>query len=169
MHPFKKLIYSLRNENTSPLTRFCFSGYWSVGDPLHPFGGYVMYIDQYGDTQTLDMIFQEYEASIMAVSIINYFGCEPVTCDTGVPPPAYYTYDVSTLTSNNAVTACTYSPNMSLYTAAIPLIVGVQYFSDALLTTPFNGSSLYRSFRDGGTMKKIKISSTGYLMEISNC
>ena len=169
MHPFKKLIYSLRNENTIELSRHCFIGLWSSADPQHPTGGNVVYIDQYGEEISLWFIFSQYEISIMAVSIVSTQGVNSTVCDTGTPPPTYYTYDVSTLTSNNGATACTYSPNMSLYTAATPLIVGVRYYSDALLTTPFNGSSLYRSFRDGGTMKKIKISSTGYLLEISNC
>ena len=169
MHPFKKLIYSLRNENTTPLTRFCFVGFWASTDPLHPNGGFISYFDQYGEEQTIGQIFSEYEISIMAVYISATFGVESVVCDSGIPSPAFYTFDVSTLTSNNAITACTYFPNMSLYTAAAPLIVGSRFYSDPTLLLPFNGSSLYRSYREGGTTKKIKISTTGYLLEISNC
>lgn len=169
MYPFRKLIYSLRNENTIVLTRFCFEGYWDITDPIERNGGNVMYIDQYGIVQTLFGIYSGYETSIMAVSIISTVGVTSVVCDSGIPAPSYYTYDLSTTASNNTLTACFLSIDFSLYTAQVPFIVGVRFFSDVTLLFPFNGNGLYRSLKLGGSIKKVKISTSGYILEISNC
>ena len=170
MHPFKKLIYSLRNENTLELTQFCFEGIWSAADPLHPTGGSVTYIDQYGATETMAFIFSELPYSVMAVSIVSTIGVNPVSCETVPPPQVYYAYQMSSETSNNTETVCSWSAfGMILYSDSPFLDFGSRLYMDIGLLTPYIGNSLYRLAKDGTTMKYVRITSSGYITNIGDC
>jgi hypothetical protein len=58
----------------------CFEGIWEEGDPLHPDGGSVTYINADGDIVTQDLIWLENIVPIYYLEIISSVGVLEVSC-----------------------------------------------------------------------------------------
>lgn len=89
--------------------------------------------------------------------------------DVVVPPPTYYTYNFSSLTNNNTITACGYSFGLLLYSSDIILDVGSILYTDVALTTVFVGDNLYHSLATLSTNKYVRIDTVGTVVIIGDC
>lgn len=58
----------------------CFEGVWEEGDPAHPDGGSVTYVNTDGDTITQDMIWLGNTVTIELIEVISYTGVIEVEC-----------------------------------------------------------------------------------------
>ena len=58
----------------------CFEGVWEEGDPAHPDGGSVTYVNTDGDTITQDMIWLGDTVTIELIEVISYTGVIEVEC-----------------------------------------------------------------------------------------
>ena len=62
----------------------CFVGLWEEGDPAHPDGGTITYINPAGETITQDLIWQGNVVTIEFINIISYVGIYEVNCNPQV-------------------------------------------------------------------------------------
>ena len=71
----------------SPIIFDCYAyqGVWEEGDPEHPFGGVVNYIDQYGNFQSEQYIWLGISILIYAQTIISTSGVISIPCPTPTP------------------------------------------------------------------------------------
>jgi hypothetical protein len=60
----------------------CFIGLWEEGDPEHPDGGTITYVNPAGETITQDLIWQGNFVSIEFIDIISYVGIYEISCNT---------------------------------------------------------------------------------------
>lgn len=61
---------------------YCYSGIYTEPDPLHPLGGVITYIDEFGELQTLSEIWDVDTVMFNASSLITATGVIEVTCTT---------------------------------------------------------------------------------------
>lgn len=77
------MILSIANyNNLLPLTKYCILGAWEMADTIHyPPGGSVNYIDEYGISQTQDMIVSDDITEVFASAVPDTLvGCHFVAC-----------------------------------------------------------------------------------------
>jgi hypothetical protein len=58
----------------------CFVGLWEEGDPEHPDGGSITYVNPAGETITQDLIWQGNVVTIEFIDIISYVGIYEINC-----------------------------------------------------------------------------------------
>lgn len=79
MHPFKKMIFALRSEvELLPVTAFYYEGIYEYPDELHPDGGTVVFVNEFGDTVTQMGFWSGFCMEVLAQSITSHVGT--VTC-----------------------------------------------------------------------------------------
>lgn len=59
----------------------CFLGLWEEGDPEHPDGGSIIYVNPAGETITQDLIWQGNVVTIEFIDIISYVGIYEINCN----------------------------------------------------------------------------------------
>lgn len=59
---------------------YCYQGTVLAGDPLNPLGGFINYIDENGDNQSINSLFAPDTVNIIASSIITTFGVTEIIC-----------------------------------------------------------------------------------------
>jgi len=150
----------------------CFVGLWEEGDPEHPEGGSITYINVDGDTVTQDMIWLGDNVAIVYLSIISYIGVEETICYI---PLAYRT------TGNNEgdISCSTESPafvNFYIYGANLGCLVETGYIAlntNSILDT-FNGLNKYYLVYlalcpDTANTYLVQIGTDGYITVIEAC
>lgn len=80
--------------------------------------------------------------------------------------PASYSFPFSSNGTNNTVVACGSSFGLSLYSSSSYLYTGLTLYSNAALTTVFNGGNLYRK---GEGFNLYRISTSGVITVIYPC
>jgi hypothetical protein len=80
--------------------------------------------------------------------------------------PASYSYPFSSSSSTNTNTACGYYFGLSLYSSSSSLYSGLTMYSNAALTTVFNGGNVYRK---GQNNSVYRITTSGVITVIIPC
>jgi len=75
---------SLTTTTTTTLayTTYCYTGVYTEPDPVHPNGGSVNYIDNFGNEYTIQYIWTDDYVQIQASSIIKVTGAGVIPCTT---------------------------------------------------------------------------------------
>ena len=98
---------------TTTLLSACYivEGIWEVDDPAHPAGGYVDYIDEFGNNQSLSGLWVIDSINIIASSIITSSGvtvtpsdCSTTTSTTTTAPPTTTTTTTTAPTTTTSTT-----------------------------------------------------------------
>lgn len=84
---------------SSGATLYCYMGIWEVDDPLHPSGGTVNYIDQFGSPQTITGVWLDEYIQFLALEITFITGLITTTC-LSPTPSATPTLTPTTTTTN---------------------------------------------------------------------
>lgn len=179
-----------------PCLEFCFEGLYAEGDPVHPEGGAIVYINCEGVEDTEPSIFIESGiVTILAQSIISNVGCASVICPTTTTTTTEGAIlqslliggavsgggegDASLLCGELYNSPLVDLPSVTslrfLSSSVVPIVSDILYI-DNLLTIPFNGNSewyggipAFNIITNNTYQYLIKISSIGVVEDISTC
>lgn len=144
------------------LEEFCFEGVWEEGDPLHPDGGSVTYIDEFGATIVVDSIFLGDRVVISALDIVDYTGAVVSEC---LPDYLFILSD--------EVTGCEFVPDEPckiLQSNPAILTAGDTLFTLVGTTlVPFDGGDLFYTVTNGTQTSIVAISTTGIITPSTLC
>jgi hypothetical protein len=63
-----------------PVVQYCYEGFWEVDDPLHPNGGTIVYINEFGVQTTIDHIWLGDTINIFSSDVISTTGVSTIEC-----------------------------------------------------------------------------------------
>jgi len=151
----------------------CFEGIWEEGDPAHPNGGSITYINADGDIVTQNNIYLENYVSIYYLEIISFDGLSQINCGEIGLTLSYRSDGTST-----TVDICNLeTPDVEFYilgNAGCVIETGNIACNTDNLSNPFDGGDLYYlayvAICDPLTDTYIiQINSVGYITVIDVC
>jgi hypothetical protein len=117
-------------------TLYCRVGIWEVDDPLHPSGGTVNYIDQFGNPQTITGVWLDEYIQFYAIQITFITGLATTECISPTPSATPTLTPTNTATQTSTPTGTIVStPTMTSTPTESPSICQQQVYISAQVST----------------------------------
>lgn len=150
----------------------CFEGLWEEGDPEHPEGGSVIYINVDGNTLSQDGIFLGDTVAIQNFEIISYTGVVEIDC-TGIELTLSYRSNGTTTLADICDLETPDNEFYILGNVGFEIMNGNTAYNTDSVLDPFDGEDKYYVILVASATEEyvyiVQIDSLGYITVIDTC